>query len=490
MASLNLTSFVVAPEARGRGYELFSAERIKGSWTLDIAMMLLAWSQLLRDEAFAVCIDLGDQGVAVCRGRFIRQLPSGDAVAVMLGVLLSNEQLAQIGHRTDLLASALPVPEEKPEFHLSPFTYSPQPDPADLQFRPELQLGWNDRYIECTGDTDRLEIVRIAIGSIRPVAQRSRVRSWATTDTLPSRGAINLTGQAQLLLGSAPDERRVNSLLAQVAGSRQSDGRIEHHFTRIEPGAAPASYDAYCLLLKLIESEGENVGQAAELAWSPSFAKISGQAVAEKLALQLAGRLKLSSTLRVLERMLQHETPAIRDAGEAAGLKVLQTLEARERLDENALPLIKLLRSKSSVLEIVLSGRGLERQNTRMIAAIAEIASEMLRGRPDTGQLDRTRLTDFAVELSRLATVENNLIDSALALVQSLPDESPGGLSDMLTSGTVRAFASKGEDALRDVLRTLVRDDFLSVSSFNTQEHAMQRMAAAMAALGELDSQS
>jgi hypothetical protein len=483
MASIDFPTFVVAPEARGRGYEVSSAERLAGSWTLDLAMIMLAWSQLLIDEAFAAAIPIGNGGVLVCRGRFIRQLPSGDAVAVLLGVVVSNEQLAQIGYRTDQLAASLPQPAEDTAFGQSPHRYAPGAGAAEAALWEDLQLGWYDRYVECVGECDRMELLRVAMDSILPVSQRARIRSWATTDTLPARGAIDLMGQAQLLFGTQPERAPERFLAAQVRGSRAGDGGVIHEVTHVEQAVAPESFDAYNDMLALAARQGTMAGDAPELAWSVQLAPLAPDALAEKLALDLAGKQKLSATLRLLEAMLDHRRPAIRAGGEAAALKVLERLAQRAPLTDKVLPLIGKLGGNPALFGRVLGHRPLKHQNTHVIVALAATASHALRTGQHAESPAGTAMSAFAVELAELAAPDDKLIECALTIGQSWPDDSLGEIADMLTTDTATAFAKRDAPAFRGLVGRLMRGGFLDVSRMKDRAHATQRVGAALAAL-------
>ena len=486
--TLSLPSFVVAPEARGRGYDVYSAHRFQARWTVDLPMVMLAWSQKLIKEDFAACVDLGQDGLLVCRGNFVRQLKSGDAIALLNGVALSNEQLASLGHRSDWVAASLPIPEEGSNFGAVSHNFERPNAPYVGPLWPELTLGWNDRYLKVQGDCDGLKLVTTAIESIDPAPQRSRVRSWSTTDTLPARGSIDLISQAQLVIGSNEADAPARFLRSVVDSQPSADGRPRCSLRSVEPGKAPASFSAYGHMVKLLASQGEAVLKAGELSWSTTYADASPSALSQRIALHLAGKLKLSVTLRTLELMVGHEDAAIRQGGEEAAMRVLERLMERERLDSSAVNLIEALENKEPVFSLVLRGRGLENQDTKLVAELARIAAQTAQSSQQGRKLDAPSIASFAAAFAQLASDEKKFIDRALTLVQSWPDDSSGDIADMLTSTTARAFAAKDTPALRAVARKLVGPEFLNRSTFKSPEHALQRIAAACVTLDELGS--
>ena len=479
MEPVTLPAFVVAPQGRGRGY----AVSVSGGWTLPVAMMMLAWSQLLIEEEFAASIDIGPAGLLVCRGRFIKQLASGDAVAVMVGVVVSDEQLARIGYRTDLLAASLPEPVEDTSFGQSPHVFALPAQAEGEAVWPDLQLGWCDRYVECLGECDRMELLHMAMDSIRPTSQRARIRSWATTDTLPARGAIDLMEQAQLLFGANAAAAPERFLHAQVRGTRAPDGAVIHEVTRVEQAVAPESFETHSDMLALAARHADLGGDLPELAWSVPLAALTPQSVAEKLALDLAGKQKLSATLMLLEAMLSHRRAAIRAGGEAAALKVLERVAQRSPLTEKALPLVEQLAANPEVFGAILGKRELDRENTPVIRALAKIASRVLSEGQAPENPAQSSLAAFAIELAQLSARDHILIESALTIGQSWPDDSLGEIADMLTIQTATAFAKQDASAFRKLVGRLMRGGFLDAGRMKDEGHARQRVGAALAAL-------
>ncbi|MBA4053061.1 MAG: hypothetical protein C0472_14525 [Erythrobacter sp.] len=475
METIALPGFVVAPEARGRGY----AVSMPGSWTLNLAMMMLAWSQLLIEEEFAASIDIGPGGLLVCRGRFIKQLPSGDAVAVLVGVVVSDEQLARIGYRTDRLAASLPEPAEGSTFGQSPHIFTLPGERDDAAPWPELRLAWCDRYVECLGECDRMELLHLAMDSIEPAPQRARIRSWATTDTLPARGSIDPMGQTQLLFGTNPARAPKRFLAAQVRGTRADDGVIVHEVTHVEPAPIPESFDTHADMRALAAQHAAIDGEAPELAWNVQLATLLPQDVAEKLALELAGKQKLSATLRLLEAMIDHPRPAIRAGGEAAALKVLDRLAQRGPLPDKALPLIGKLAGNPDVFGAVLGKRELKHENTNVTLSLAEIANRVVRGELRPESPVRSSLSAFTIELAQLSVRHHNFIESALTIGQSWPKDSLGEIADMLTTETATAFAEQHGPEFRLLTRKLMDSGFLDLATMKDVDHALRRVAGA-----------
>lgn len=482
LVQLSLPTFVVAPDATGRGYEFNTRADWRDRWTVDLPMVMLAWSQLNIPEPFACCIDF-DDGLAVCRGQFLRKLASGNSIALLSGVVISNAQCAKINWRTDLLAASIPLPDENTQFAARPHLFDFGRDKGAQKTWPSDALSWGKRSLRYDDDCDAQAVLTKFFETIEPKGQRAWFRCWTTTDTLPAKGGLDFGSQAQLMLSSSSQKKGPPFLDAKVSSVVTESGEAELSISEIEASNAPLGYQAFAQTLGLAEQHIRSSTKISLPGWSLKRANSTPASISIGVASHILKQLDLNQAYPFLAAMLEHSNSAVRKAGQTAVMNVLEHLNKIRAWDADTCQIIAKLPDKEPVFALLLSGKELKYYNTKLLEELAKIAGPILREGAQSGQENRS-LTVFAIEYVRFTKTMSLPVDSAMGLVQCLrgnPDVAE--LTDVLTPTTVNIYSDYEGRHLSDLTADLMGADFFDLQSVSSSSNAINRISAAFAAV-------
>lgn len=307
-ARLSMPTFVAGPENEGRGYGVLaqSGPPIRAGWTVDLPMMLFEWAKLERQQPFAACLPMSDDLLVICRGRFFRRLAIGHD-SYLNGALITTEQCARIGWRTELVAAHVPLPDETLDFARQPLTIAIPPPQREPSARwPGLGLAWANRIIAVAPPRDLEEVIQLALGSIDPPEQRRRVIGWTTSIELAPRGALNPVRQSQLVAigGAAPDVEGFLPVTMHVDGTW--DG------PRIEP---PEGRELWSRLHQALVEWSPALEGEALLQWSPEMSDLSATEVAAILLRGAAQRMEPLPAIGLLANLIVRGEKPLHEPG-------------------------------------------------------------------------------------------------------------------------------------------------------------------------------
>jgi hypothetical protein len=269
---LSLPTFVIGPEAQGRGYQVLAPDRFSFPGAQDLAMVLMEWSRAGEQELAGRLPPRGrESGAIVFRARHISSRALGQA-AYLNGVLVQPEQLAALDHRAELLLPLIPAPDGSTRFADRPLTIA-QPSPIPPLPWNGLGLAWRDCQILASAER-REDLLLRALASIDPPEQRARITGWVTSNRLVSRGSLDPLGEAQLIVGDAAAAENAPELVRWT----------EAGGTAATP---PDSWTVWRDFLNRFATTSKFGGLAETLRWRPEYAPLKAEEVAAE-ALRLA----------------------------------------------------------------------------------------------------------------------------------------------------------------------------------------------------------
>jgi hypothetical protein len=304
-SSLNLTlpTFLIGPEARGRGYGLLAqhgamAETEDHIWAADLAMMLAAWADIGEADLIACLPIRSGTSRVLIRARFAGRAELG-SVAFLHGVVLGPDDLAVLGHQPERVIGSIPAPGGGTDFGDALLTVQ-YLDPVPTVTLPDLSLAWHHRLIVSDGSLDPQTLLCTALATITPESQRLNFGGWISSAKLPARGTLDPARDCALVIADElPEYWRGTHIAARlIAGKLISD--------ELEP---PPVYRAWCALT---EAVGDRI--APSLHWQAEWRNASAdQVVAEQLRL-LTSKLDLAAMTGLLCLLANSQEPAHADA--------------------------------------------------------------------------------------------------------------------------------------------------------------------------------
>jgi hypothetical protein len=316
--SLTLKTFVIGPQAQGRGYRVLEPAGHLFAGSGDLAMVLMEWSRTGEAE-FAGCFPVRDPspGAVLFRARHLGSATLGE-IAFLHGALIGASDLARLGHRSELLLGHIRRPDGTTAFAEKQLRVKVDPSPPPRRDEDLLGLAWTDRIILAEDGADREELLRRALASIHPAEQRQRITGWVTSASLLPRGNLDLVRTSQLIVAGSSPAPELSSRLP----ARATEGGFVG--TRARP---PASWLAWSGLAERAAARADFAPLAPALEWRPAYAQLGGADAAEEGLRIASGVLPRDSMVALLKCLLVDHPPY----AEAAARVVPEYVDALEK---------------------------------------------------------------------------------------------------------------------------------------------------------------
>ncbi|MEM6474615.1 MAG: hypothetical protein AAF687_00460 [Pseudomonadota bacterium] len=330
--SLRLPTFVVGPEASGRGYTIRAASGLEQSdqWTSSMPLVLAEWGKRRIERGFAGRFPVAGGAIAM-KARYLGEGSRG-SVAVAYGVFIANDQLDAVRMVEGQLFDAIPAVSNSDEFGQSRLDFVAEaraivPEQAEMD---GLGLAFRDRHIVTNLDHEAMAFR--ALASIDPPGCRSRVKGWCTTSLLASRGSFLPIRSCNLLVTDPEEATPADKFLKTSIGD---DG--------VFGGPRVANPPTYELWLKLIAAGQAEIAEfpAKRLvdSWSPDLTDQPVNEIGWRFLQSVSSfGASYSETVAIIAAIA-------RSAGDETGANVVERyLKAVDQHDSKSVPdLIALL---------------------------------------------------------------------------------------------------------------------------------------------------